>query len=76
MRRRSDWLDLAFQFLSFVLVFLLLSLVSWPILGKLVAAFAFTMLLGWGWTRLRRVLHNRRANPRRVRVIRISDADS
>jgi hypothetical protein len=75
MRRRSDWLDLGFQFLSFVLVFLLLSLVSWPILGKLVAAFVFTMVLGWAWTRLRAALRARASGPRRVRVISISDAD-
>lgn len=79
MRKRASAADLVFQFISFALVCLGLSLVSWPFLVKIVMAFAFSMLLAWGYAHLRRVLRLRRQQrlqqPKRLRVVRIENVE-
>ncbi len=68
-------MDLVFQFISFALVCLVLSLVSWPFLVKIVMAFAFSMLLAWGYAYVRRVLRRRQLQPKKLRVVRIENVE-
>ncbi|MCZ2401841.1 hypothetical protein IV498_01245 [Paenarthrobacter sp. Z7-10] len=75
MRKKADWGDLVFQFVSFALVCLALSLLTWPFLVKLVAAFGFSMLLAGVYKYVRRTVRRRRQQPKRLRVMHIENVE-
>lgn len=75
MRKKADWADLVFQFISFAMVCVALSVVSWPFPIKIMMAFGFSLLLAWGWAYVRRVLRLRRQQPRKLRVVRIENVE-
>jgi membrane protein implicated in regulation of membrane protease activity len=75
MRKRASAADLAFQFISFAGVCVLLSLARWPFPVKIVLAFAFSLLLSWGYSYVRRVLRRRGQQPKKLRVIHIENAE-
>ncbi|WP_394940150.1 hypothetical protein [Psychromicrobium sp. YIM B11713] len=75
MRGRVNWLELGLQIGGFVLIYLLLSLVSWPFLVKLLAALVLAMVFGVVANRIRRQVRRRRSEPRRIRVISVETVD-
>lgn len=68
-RRGVDWADLGLQFAGFIAVFVLLTFVNWPLLPKLLLAFALAMVMGVVIHRLRRI--RRRQQPQQIKVIKV-----
>ncbi|WP_026556093.1 hypothetical protein [Arthrobacter sp. 35W] len=75
MRKKADWLDITFQFTSFALVCLLLSVARWPFLVNIVLAFGVSMGLSWAYGRFRQVRAARKAEPKRMRVISVQNVE-
>lgn len=75
MRSRVDWLDIGLQIAGFALIYVLLSLVSWPFLLKLVLALVLASVLGLVLNRVRRIIKRRRSEPKRMRVISVETVD-
>ena len=75
MRKKTDWLDIAFQFLSFALVCLALSVAKWPFLVNIIVAFGVSLGLSWVYGNVRRAVAVRRAAPKRLRVVSIKNVE-
>ncbi|MBW4095743.1 MAG: hypothetical protein HIU81_10415 [Acidobacteria bacterium] len=75
MRKKTDWADLTFQFLSFAVMCLILSVARLPFVGKILLAFAASVLLSFLWAQGRKMWRKRRAEPRRIRVVSVKNAD-
>ncbi|MCY0905549.1 hypothetical protein [Arthrobacter sp. H14-L1] len=75
MRKKSGRADLVFQFVSFALVCLVLSVLPWPFLLKVAAAFALSLLLSAVYTRARRNAQRRKMEPKRMRVISVKSVE-
>ncbi len=71
MRKKAVRADLVFQFASFALVCLVLSVLPWPFLIKVAAAFGLSLLLSALYNRARRTARRRKSEPKRMRVISI-----
>ncbi|MCW1248880.1 hypothetical protein ODZ83_01500 [Acaricomes phytoseiuli] len=72
-RRGVDWADLGLQFAGFIAVFVLLTFVNWPLLPKLLLAFALAMVMGVVIHRLRwiRRRQQRQQQPQQIKVIKV-----
>lgn len=75
MRKKTEWLHIGFQFLSFALVCLVLSAARWPFLVNIVVAFGLSLGLSWAYNKVRRTVAVRKAGPKRIRVVSIKTAD-
>lgn len=58
-----------------MLIYLLLSLFSWPFLGKLLLALALAAVFGMLTSRIRKHLRRKRTEPKRIRVISVETVD-
>lgn len=75
MRRKVDWLEFGLWIGGFVLIFVLLSLVSWPFLLKMLAAIVLSLVFSVLSNRIRRYVQRRRSEPKRIRVISVETVD-
>ncbi|MFI5084958.1 MAG: hypothetical protein ACHP7K_03400 [Actinomycetales bacterium] len=74
-KKKTDWADLAFQFLSFAVMCLILSVLRMPFIAKVILAFGVSFLLSVAWAYCRKLWRRRRAEPKRIRVVSVKNAD-